>query len=120
MTDLTSLNLAKNQITGFEKGALPPLTQLKTLNLSETKVASFDELPGNLTRLELNKLEVPAKTDFPALPQLQHLNMSETTWDMDNAKSLQGLVDAFQNLQEWMMTGVQLQGNELFTFPQSI
>lgn len=119
LTDLTSLNLSKNPITGFDR-ALQPLTQLKTLNLSETKVVSFAHLPSNLTHLILNKLALPAKTNLPNLPQLQYLDMSETTWDMDNAKSLQGLVDSFSHLQEWNMSKAAWQNSNLPTFPERI
>lgn len=120
LTDLTSLNLSKNPITAFSGAALQPLTQLKTLNLSETKVASFAHLPSNLTHLTLNKLALPAKTNLPNLPQLQYLDMSETTWDMDNAKSLQGLVDSFSYLQEWNMSKAAWQNSNLPTFPERI
>lgn len=120
LTDLTSLNLSKNPITAFSGAALQPLTQLKTLNLSETKVVSFAHLPSNLTHLTLNKLALPAKTNLPNLPQLQYLDMSETTWDMDNAKSLQGLVDSFSHLQEWNMSKAAWQNSNLPTFPERI
>ena len=113
LTELTSLNLADNNLTSFPAPALE-LDKLQNLNLNNNRITETPENISNLTVLTALNLADNNITSFPApvqeLAKLQKLNLSH-----NHLTALPASIDKLAAL-----SSLDLSNNLLITLPASI